>query len=118
MMIFRFDRDTGRKIDRYNSSGFVVARLAYLLDEAMIHCAYLEPNGLIGHHQATIPQLFFVVHGEGWVRGEMPEKTRIQTGQAAYWGEGEWHGAGTEKGLTAMIIEAAGFDVSEWIPFA
>ena len=83
MKIFRFDRQNGRTIDRFNSSGFVIARVAYLLDEATIHCAYLEPNGLIGHHQASMPQLFFVAQGDGWVKGEGSEKTRIQTGYAA-----------------------------------
>ncbi len=111
MKIFRFDRDIGRSIDRYNSVGLTLTRMAHLLDEAVIQCAYLEPGGLIGYHQATVPQLFVVVQGEGWVRGEAPERTAIRSGQGAYWEEGEWHELGTETGMTAIIIEAVRFDL-------
>jgi len=105
MKIFRFDRESGRNIDHYNSSGFTVTRVAHLLEETMIQYAYLEPNGSIGYHQATVPQLFLVVQGEGWVRG-----------QGAYWEEGKWHEAGTETGLTAIIIESVRFDLLGWTP--
>lgn len=116
MKIFRFDRKSGRVIDHYNSSGFTLARVAHLLEESMIQFAYLDPNGSIGYHQATVPQLFLIVEGEGWVRGQAPERTRIQAGQAAYWDEGEWHEAGTETGMTAIIIEAVRFDPLGWTP--
>ena len=106
MKIFRFDPETGKNIDHYNSSGFILTRVAHLLEEAVIQCAYLEPNGLIGYHQATVPQVFLVVQGEGWVRGQALERTKIQTGQGAYWEQGEWHEAGTETGMTAIMIEA------------
>jgi quercetin dioxygenase-like cupin family protein len=71
---------------------------------------------LIGYHQAKVPQLFLVLQGQGWVRGESPQKTTIEPGRAAYWETGEWHEAGTETCMTAIIIEAAGFDLSKWIP--
>ena len=116
MKIFRFDPETGKNIDHYNSSGFILTRVAHLLEETMVQCAYLEPNGLIGYHQATVPQLFLVVQGEGWVRGEAPDRMQIQAGQAAYWEEGEWHEAGTETGLTAIIIESIRFDLLGWAP--
>jgi quercetin dioxygenase-like cupin family protein len=111
MKIFRFDRETGKVIDHHNSSGFTLTRVAHLLEETMIQYAYLEPSGLIGYHQATVPQLFLVVQGEGWVRDQAPERTRIQAGQGVYWEDGEWHEAGTETGMTAIIIEAVRFDL-------
>ncbi len=116
MKIFRFDRETAKSIDRYNSTGFTLSRVVHLLEETMIQCAYLEPHGGIGYHQATVPQLFMVVQGEGWVRGETQEITRIQAGEGAYWEEGEGHEAGTETGLTAIIIEAVHFDLFDWVP--
>jgi hypothetical protein len=116
MKIFRFDRETGGSIDRFNSSGFTLTRVAHLLEETMIQYAYLEPNGLVGYHPATVPQLFLVVQGEGWVRGQAPERTRIQAGQGAYWEKGEGHEAGTETGMSAMIIEASRFDLLGWTP--
>jgi quercetin dioxygenase-like cupin family protein len=117
MKIFRFGRETGRTIDRYKSSGFLLSRTVHLLEEGVVHCAYLDPNGLIGYHQATVLQLFLVLQGQGWVRGESPERTMIEAGQAAYWEIGEWHEAGTETGMTGVIVEATAFNLSEWVPF-
>ncbi len=56
------------------------------------------------------------MHGEGWVKGKSPDRTRIQAGEAAYWDEEEWHEAGTETGMTAIIIEGANFDPAELMP--
>ena len=85
MKIFRFDPQVGKNIDRYDSSGFVIARVLHLFDEAAVNCAYLSSGGVIGYHQATLPQLFLVIQGEGWVRGESPHKTSVKAGQAAFW---------------------------------
>ncbi|MCK6539743.1 MAG: hypothetical protein L6Q26_06760 [Anaerolineales bacterium] len=69
MRLFRFDPEVGKSIDAYGSAGFVISRAAHSLDEAVLNCAYLEANGVIGFHQATVPQLFLVVRGGGWARG-------------------------------------------------
>jgi hypothetical protein len=82
----------------------------------MIHCAWLEPNGLIGYHQAGVPQMFLIVQGQGWVRGDAPKRTSIQAGQGVHWEQGEWHEAGTETGVIAIIIEDARFDLLRWTP--
>jgi len=116
MKIFRFDSQVGKNIDRYNSSGFVIARVLHLFDEAAVNCAYLSSGGVIGSHQATIPQLFLVVQGEGWVRGESPHKTSIKAGQAAFWEKEEWHESGTETGMVAVIIEGVNFDPAKLMP--
>jgi quercetin dioxygenase-like cupin family protein len=116
MKIFRFDPETGRQIDRYGSSGFIVSRVVQLFEEAFVNCAYLGAGGIIGFHQAAAPQLFLVVQGEGWVRDETSERTSIKLGQAAYWEEGEWHESGTDAGMTAIIIEGVNFDPSKLMP--
>ncbi len=113
MKIFRFDREAGKHIDSYNSSGLTISRVAHLFREAVVGCAYLSSEGTIGYHQAAIPQLFLVVRGKGWVRGEESDRTPIQEGQAAYWEQGEWHESGTDLGMTAIIIEAVNFDPAE-----
>ncbi len=105
MKIFQFGPEVGKRIDQYQSSGFIISGVAHLPGEAFVNCAYLSSNGWIGYHQAAAPQLFLVVQGEGWVRGESSDKISIKTGQAAYWEKGEWHEAGTETGMTAIIIE-------------
>lgn len=116
MKIFRFDRGVGKSIDTYNSSGFVITRILHLFDEAVINCAYLEPNGVIGFHKAANPQLFLVIEGQGWVRDGSSERVSVKAGVAAYWEEGEWHESGTETGMTAIIIESIGFDLSKLMP--
>ncbi len=107
MKIFRFGPEVGKSIDQYKSSGFIISKITYLSGEAFINCAYLSPHGSIGYHQAAIAQLFLVVQGAGWVRGETPDRIQIQAGQAAYWEAGEWHESGTETGMTTIIIEGA-----------
>ena len=116
MKIFRFDPDVGRSIGSYNSSGLSITKIAHLFDQTVVNCAYLNANGVIGYHQAALPQLFLVVQGEGWVRGEIPDKTSIKAGQAAYWEKEEWHESGTEMGMTAIIIEAVNFDPAKLMP--
>jgi hypothetical protein len=116
MKIFRFDPEVGRNIDRYNSSGFIISRVAQLFDEAVINCAYLDAKGVIGYHQTTVSQLFLVVHGEGWVRGELPHRTSIKAGQAAYWDKEEWHESGTETGMTVVIIEGVNVNPAKLMP--
>jgi len=118
MKLFRFDPEAGKTIEAYGSSGFVISRIAHLSDEAVVNCAYLESGGAIGFHQAAIPQLFLVVYGEGWVRDDSSERMHIEAGQAAYWDKGEWHEAGTETGLTAIIIEGTNFDLSKFVPLS
>jgi quercetin dioxygenase-like cupin family protein len=116
MKIFRFDPEVGKSIDRFNSSGLIISRVVELFDEAVVSCAYLSTDGVIGYHQATIPQLFLVVHGEGWVRAENADKTSIKAGQAAYWEKGEWHESGTETGMIAVIIEGKQLNPAKSMP--
>lgn len=114
--MFRFDPEVGRSIDHYKSSGFTICGVVHVFDEAVVNCAYLSSGGVIGYHQAVGPQLFLVVQGEGWVRGESIERISVQAGQAAYWEKGEWHESGTETGMTAIIIEGREFDPAKLMP--
>lgn len=116
MKLFRFDPGVGRKIDRYHSSGLIISRIVELTDKAMINCAYLDANGVVGYHQATDSQLFLVVQGEGWVRGESPHRISIRAGQAAYWDKAEWHESGTKTGMVAIIIEGVSIDPASLMP--
>jgi hypothetical protein len=116
MKIFRFDPEIGKRIDHHNSSGVVISKVAYLLNEVIVNFAYLEANSVIGYHQASIPQLFLAVQGQGWVRGEAQERIPIMTGQAAYWAKDEWHESGTETGMTVIILEGTNFDPAKLMP--
>jgi len=112
MNLYRFDAEVGESIDLYGSSGFVISKIARVFEDAVVHCAYLSPNGVIGYHQTIDYQLFLVVQGEGWVRCEESERVPIKIGQAAYWEKDEWHESGTATGMTVILIEGTKFDLS------
>jgi quercetin dioxygenase-like cupin family protein len=110
--LFRFDAATGRPIDLFDSRALTQVWLARIPPghEIRISALYLGPDGEVGYHQAATPQLFAVVQGGGWVRGEPPYRSTIAAGQVAFWAPGEWHAAGTEAGLAAIVIEGDGLD--------
>jgi quercetin dioxygenase-like cupin family protein len=66
---------------------------------------YLGPGGLVGYHPAGTYQLFTVIEGDGWVRADGSERVPIGAGQAAFWQPGEGHEAGTDAGMTAIVVE-------------
>lgn len=100
---FGFGPELGRDIDRHGSN----FRISRLIDNEHIHvaCMYLEAGGLVGYHPASDYQLFVVMQGEGWVRAGDGERAPLRRGQAAYWSPGEYHAAGTDTGMVALVIE-------------
>lgn len=116
MQLFRFEAEVGRAVDRYGSRNVVLARIARLAGNAQVVCLHLGPGGIVGYHQAVVPQLFLVVQGEGWVRGEAPDRVAISAGRAAFWAQGEGHESGTDTGMTAIVIEGEGLDPADWMP--
>jgi quercetin dioxygenase-like cupin family protein len=113
--IFHFERELGKRIHNFDSN-FVMSRLSKQKDnetyqpmttgDIHIGCMYLERGDRVGYHQATVPQLFLVVQGEGWVRGKEAEKISIKAGQAAFWQTDEWHESGTDTGMVVIVIES------------
>jgi quercetin dioxygenase-like cupin family protein len=101
--IFCFGPEAGRQVDRYGSD----FRLSRLVHAEGIHvgCLYLGPGGLVGYHPAATYQLFAVIEGDGWVRADGSERIPIRAGQAAFWQPGERHEAGTDVGMTAIVVE-------------
>lgn len=116
MKTFRFDREVGKEIEQFGSVRAIISKILHLDDEAVISSLYLQPQGRVGYHQAVTPQLFLIVQGEGWVRGEADQKFSIKAGQAAFWEMGEWHQSGTETGMTAVMIESASMDPAQFMP--
>lgn len=109
MDVFRFDEDVSIPISEFASR----LRLAPLTGEGTtgrIGVAYLPPGGRVGRHPAASDQLFAVVAGHGWVAGHDGAPREITPGYAARWHAGEEHEAGTDTGLTAVIVEGS-FDV-------
>lgn len=116
MKIYRFDAEAGRTIEMHGSLNFILSPIVRTAEPAQVSCFHLGPKGVVGYHQATIPQLLAVVQGEGWVRGQDSERRPITAGQAAYWVGGEWHESGTETGMTAVVVESASLKPAQFMP--
>lgn len=105
MEIYRFDQGVCRTVHKYDSN-FLMTKL--LVTEGITHigCMYIEPGEVVGYHQATVDQLFIVVHGEGVVRTTEEDRTVIQKGQAAFWKQEEWHETKATTSMVVIVTEA------------
>jgi hypothetical protein len=103
MRTFDFGPERGRRVDRYGSD-FVMSRLVQV-DEIHVGCMHFKAGGRVGYHPASTYQLFAVVAGEGWVRAGEANRVAVGAGQAAYWEPGEYHEAGTDTGMTVIVVE-------------
>ncbi len=115
MRLFRFDAAVGRPIEQFGSVNLMISPIQRTEGQVQIGCMHIGAGGVVGSHQAACPQLFLVVQGEGWVRGEEPEHTLIHTGQAAYWEAGEWHESGSAAGMMVIVIEGDTLDPSQYM---
>jgi quercetin dioxygenase-like cupin family protein len=106
MKLFRFDREIGRIIPAFDSQNLVMTPIVKEANSVHVGCMYIGPEGCVGFHQATTPQLFLVVQGEGWVTSEDRQRISIKSGQAAYWEAGEWHESGSHAGMTSLVFES------------
>ncbi len=116
MKIYRFGPPAGKILSSFDSRHARLSGIAHLQAEAQVSNLYLEPDGMVGLHPASTPQLFLVVSGSGWVYSETSGRVPISAGQAAYWEKGEQHASGTDSGLTAVIIESERLDPAEFMP--
>lgn len=110
MQLFRFDSASGRQISKFGSQNSFVTHIAHQQGKFDLVCLHLGAGGLIGRHQAAADQLFLVVQGKGWVRGESGEPAPIEAGQAAFWKKGEWHESGSDEGMTVVVLESESLD--------
>jgi len=116
MEFYKFSKDSGKQITKFNSD-FVMSRIIQTDKETLIGCMYLEENGIIGFHQAVVPQLLLILNGEGYVRGEKEEYIKVQEGDAVFWEKDEWHETKTDKGLTAIVIESEELNPLSFMPY-
>ncbi len=116
MEFYRFDKDNGKKISKFNSD-FIMTRIIQTDKPTQIGCMYLDENGIIGYHQAVVPQLLLIMSGEGYVRGEKEDYFKVQPGDAVFWEKDEWHATKTIDGLTAIVIESEELHPSSFMLF-
>ena len=104
MEFYSFAKQHGRNITQYESN-FIISRLAITETRASISCMYLEENGIIGYHEATVNQILYVVQGECDVCNEQKQYKTLRAGDAVFWEKGEWHETKTTTGVTAIVVE-------------
>jgi len=115
MDFYKFSKESGKRISKFNSN-FIISRVIQTDKATNIGCINLEENGVVGYHQAVVPQLLMVIHGEGYVRNDKEEYFKVQPGDAVFWGKDEWHETKSDKGLTAIVIESAELNPSLFMP--
>jgi quercetin dioxygenase-like cupin family protein len=117
MEFYSFKKENGIKITKFDSD-FVMSRIVRTTNATHIGFLNLEQNGLIGYHQATMPQLLLIMSGEGFVRGEAEEYYKVQSGDAIFWEKDEWHETKTDPGITAVVIESEELNPSLYMSLA
>ena len=101
-----FDDVQGEAVTLYGSRGVTVAPVALVGSVGHVVALRFDPAGLLGAHVAPAAQLFTVVAGQGWVMGPDGEQRAVAAGDAVWWDAGDAHAAGSEDGMTALVIES------------
>ncbi|MGJ9458346.1 cupin [Oceanobacillus sp. CF4.6] len=114
MEFYKFNKDNGKIISKFNSN-FIMSRIIQTNKVTNIGCMYLDEKGIVGYHQAVVPQLLLIVNGEGYVRGEKEEYFKVQSGDAVFWEKDEWHETKSDKRLTAIVIESEELNPSSFM---
>lgn len=83
MEFYTFNKESGKKISQFNSD-FIISRIIETTKETNIGCMHLNQNGIVGYHQAVVPQLLLILNGEGYVRNEKEEYFKVSTGDAVF----------------------------------
>src|SRR5690606_33914937 len=106
MQLVNFGKAAGNKINNYDSILSTYSKIMKTEEPTNIGLIHIEKGGVVGYHQAPVPQLFVVVNGEGWVEGEDKKKVYLKSGEGVFWNKGEGHLSGSDEGLTALVIQS------------
>jgi quercetin dioxygenase-like cupin family protein len=106
---FRFDADSA-----FSSQNELLVRvtIAPLTPPGGVQAAIFRlcAGGRIVRHPATVPQILAVLEGEGRVSGADGKPEPIAAGEAVFWSSGEEHETVSDRGLTAVVLEAEGLE--------
>jgi len=106
MRIFRIESENGYEIREHGSASVFLSSIIDVNRSATIHWMHFDPHGSIGGHYLTNPQIFLIVEGDGWVKSNNPEPIPVTMEDGVFWDTGEWHEAGSESGMTVILIES------------
>jgi len=106
MKIFNFTQEFAKQIINFDSVNAFYTKILRTVEPTNIGFMYIEPGGVVGMHEAPVPQLFIVILGEGWVCGADKEKVFLKAGEGVFWQTGQAHESGSDMGSTALVIQA------------
>ncbi|MEZ7171186.1 cupin [Sporosarcina sp. OR05] len=109
MKIIRLDEIQGKSISQYDSN-FIMRKILMTDKNAHVGMMQLDEGGIVGYHDATVPQLLIILDGEGWVRSGEDEKVKVVVGDVVLWEKGEGHETTSDQGMKAIVIESEGLD--------
>lgn len=106
MRVIQINHAREKDIHAHGSRGSHVAHLLGTMSRSNLVQIRMEPEGLLGMHQAFEEQLFIVIQGTGLVRSEDSEPIEIGEGDIVFWQRGEMHEtASGPDGLKAIVLE-------------
>lgn len=106
MELFKFGKEISQVVNNYNSVSAFYSKITKTVEPTNIGLIHIEKGGVLGYHEAPVPQLFILVKGEGWIEGEDKKRIILKSGEGVFWGKGEYHSSGSESGLTALVIQS------------
>jgi quercetin dioxygenase-like cupin family protein len=106
MRLLNFGLKNGNKITNYDSLLATYSKVLRTEEPTNIGFIHIEKGGVVGYHQAPVPQLFIVVNGEGWIEGDDEKRVFLKCGEGVFWNKGEGHISGSDKGLMALVIQS------------
>lgn len=59
MEFYNFSKDNGKNVSKFNSN-FIMSRVIQTNNLTNIGCIHLDENGIVGYHQAVVPQLLLI----------------------------------------------------------
>jgi hypothetical protein len=107
MRIVEFSPQSAEPIALYESQRASSVALGSGQGEVHVYCLHIGPNGIIGTHPTGFCQLLLVVQGSGWAAVADGSRVQLQSGQGAFFERGELHSKGSERGMIAIMVQAA-----------
>ena len=106
MRIIHIDGLREKDIHEHGSRGAHIVHLLGKGCETNLVQIRLDPDSLLGMHQAVEDQLFIVIQGSGRVRSSGSEVVVIGEGDAVFWESGEMHETESgPDGLKGLVVE-------------
>jgi mannose-6-phosphate isomerase-like protein (cupin superfamily) len=105
MRLIEFSAPQTEPITLFHSVAASSRVLAEGRGETHVCCLRFGPGGKIGDHPTGFGQLFLVVEGSGWAMGADSRRIEVRWGQGVFFERGEHHSKGSDRGMTALMVQ-------------